>query len=364
VPAVGSDRRALPVDVSSPRLHASRLGLTVNVASELDRDEWNAFVARGTSCGYHDWGWRTVIERTFGHECLYLMARRVGRLEGVLPLVEIKSRLFGHSMTSMPFLNYGGVVADSETAARALVETAEQIARERRCEHVELRHTSRRFADLPCKQHKVTMRLDLKPGMWERLDRKVRNQVRKAEKSQLTVDRGGAALVSDFYSVFAQNMRDLGTPVYARRLFEEVLATFPDRTRIHVVRLNGRAIAAGLTYRTGPMVEVPWASSLREHNGLCPNHLLYWSVIESTLAEGGEILDFGRSTPGEGTYKFKEQWGAVPLPLHWEYCLLRGGVLPDQSPKNPRFRMAIDTWKRCPLWLANSLGPHIVRWIP
>jgi FemAB-related protein (PEP-CTERM system-associated) len=200
--------------------------------------------------------------------------------------------------------------------------------------------------------------------MWDRIDRKVRNQIRKAEKSQLTVDRGGAALIPDFYGVFAQNMRDLGTPVYARRLFEEVLATFPDRAHIHVVRLNGRAIAAGLTYRTGPMVEVPWASSLREHNSLCPNHLLYWSVIESALAEGGQILDFGRSTPGEGTYKFKEQWGATPLPLHWEYCLLRGGTVPDQSPKNPRFRMAIDTWKRCPLWLANALGPHIVRWIP
>jgi len=159
-------------------------------------------------------------------------------------------------------------------------------------------------------------------------------------------------------------MRDLGTPVYSRRLFEEVSAAFPDRARIIVVRLKDRPVAAGFTFRTRGMVEIPWASSLREFNSLCPNHLVYWTALETALAEGATVFDFGRSTPDEGTFKFKEQWGAEPLPLHWEYWLASGDRLPDASPKNPKYRLMIETWKRLPLWMANLAGPRIVRDIP
>ena len=213
------------------------------------------------------------------------------------------------------------------------------------------------------KQHKVAMLLRLVPTVWDGLDRKVRNQVRKAQKSGLTVDVGGIDLVADFYTVFTRNMRDLGTPVYGRRLFEEVLRTFPERTALHVVRLEGRPIAAGLTYRTHGTVEVPWASSVRDYNHLCPNHLLYWSVIERALQQGCDTLDFGRSTPGEGTFKFKEQWGAQPVALHWEYELLDGAAVPNVSPSNPKYRLMIETWKRLPVPVATILGPRIVRCI-
>ncbi|HUL71527.1 MAG TPA: FemAB family XrtA/PEP-CTERM system-associated protein [Vicinamibacterales bacterium] len=331
-----------------------------------DRAAWDAYVAsRADATGYHEWAWRDVFARSFGHPAVYLMARDAGgAVRGVLPIVEIKSFLFGRTMTSLPFVNYGGVLADDDVVARALVEAAAEQARARGAKHVELRHFARRFPDLPCKAHKVTMRLALQPGMWDRLDRKVRNQVRKAEKSELTVERGGAGLLGDFYAVFTRNMRDLGTPVYPRRFFDEVLRAFPDRARVLVVRLKGAPIAAGITYRTGTLIEVPWASSIREHNNLCPNHLLYWHAIETAVAEGCEVFDFGRSTPDEGTYKFKEQWGAGPVALHWEYCLMAGGAVPDQTPKNPKFRLAIETWKRLPLWLANTMGPKIVRGIP
>jgi FemAB-related protein (PEP-CTERM system-associated) len=207
------------------------------------------------------------------------------------------------------------------------------------------------------------MRLAIGPGIWERFDRKVRNQIRKAEKSGLTAEVGRAELLPDFYAVFARNMRDLGTPVYTRRLFDEVLRAFPDRTQVIVIRRGGTALAAAVTYRTGRTVEVPWASSLREFNSLCPNHLLYWRAIEAAIGADCDTLDFGRSTPHEGTYQFKSQWGAEPLPLHWEYPFLTGQV-PDQGPTNPKFRAAIEIWKRCPLWLANAVGPHIVRSIP
>ena len=337
----------------------------VSIASPADGRVWDAFVSgHPAATGYHAWAWRGVFERTFGHESIYLMARRGSEVVGVLPLVYIESVLFGRSMTSLPFLNYGGIVADSDAVARTLLDAAADQARARRCGHVELRHVGRRFADLPCKQHKVTMHLALERGIWDRLDRKVRNQIRKAQKSGLTNDDGGAELLEEFYVVFARNMRDLGTPVYARRLFEEVLAAFPDRARVHVVRLQGRPVAAAVTFRTHRTVEVPWASSIRDYNALCPNHLLYWSIIERAEALGCGILDFGRSTPDEGTYKFKQQWGAKPLPLHWEYRLVSGSAVPNASPSNPKFRLAIAAWKRLPLALATRLGPRIVRGIP
>lgn len=339
--------------------------MSVFVAGDADASRWDAFVsAHADASGYHAWTWRRVFARAFGHESIYLAASDGDRVTGVLPLVYIESALFGRSLTSLPFLNYGGVVADTEAAAEALVEAAGELARTRRCAHVELRHKARRFPSLPFRQHKVTMLLDLAPGMWERLDRKVRNQVRKAQKSDLTVDIGGPELRPDFYAVFARNMRDLGTPVYSPRVFDEVLAAFPDRTRLHVVRLKDRPIAAGLTFRHRDTVEVPWASSIRDFNPLCPNHLLYWSVMEAAVADGARVLDFGRSTPGEGTFKFKEQWGAQPVPLHWEYRLSAGAALPNLGPANPKYRLVIEAWKRLPLPIATTLGPHIVRSIP
>jgi serine/alanine adding enzyme len=350
--------------------------IVVSLATDADRAAWNAYVNahlesagtgsdRSGATGYHTWAWRDVFARSFGHESVYLLARRAdGPIEGVLPLTEVRSLLFGRSLTSLPFLNYGGVVADSDAIARALLEEAVRVAAMRRCRHIELRHVAPRFADLPCKQHKVTMHLPLQVGMWDRLDRKVRNQIRKAEKSGLTAVRGGAELLDEFYRVFARNMRDLGTPVHARHFFAEILSAFPDRVRLVVVRLKDVPVAAALTYRTGGQVEVPWASSVRDYNPLCPNHLLYWTVLEAAVADGCTLLDFGRSTPDEGTYKFKAQWGAEPVPLHWEYAGLAGGLPPDQSPKNPKFRLAIATWQRLPLWVANAVGPSLVKGIP
>jgi FemAB-related protein (PEP-CTERM system-associated) len=337
----------------------------VEVATDRNSADWDAFVTTHVSAsGYHEWRWRDVFQRSFGHQCVYLMARGNGRVEGVLPLVYINSLLFGRTMTSLPFLNYGGVLAESESSAKALLHTASDMSRERRCRHIEFRHTQRRFDELPCKQHKVSMRLRLQQDMWPGFDRKVRNQIRKAEKSGLSVERGGAELLGAFYTVFARNMRDLGTPVYARRFFEEVLRAVPDRARVLVVSLGRQPVAGGITLRYRDMVEIPWASSIRDYNSLCPSHLLYWHALQAAVAEGCTTFDFGRSTPNEGTYKFKEQWGSEPVQLYWEYVLFHNLELPDQSPKNPKFRMLIEAWKRSPLWLANAVGPHIVRSIP
>src|SRR5262245_28635605 len=130
----------------------------VSIATRADALAWDAFVeSRGDATGYHSWRWSRVFADAFGHDPVYLVAKQGGTIAGVLPTVHIKSLLFGSTLTSLPFLNYGGVVADAQDTKEALIDAALSVARDRGCGHVELRHTARQFDELPCKQHKVAM---------------------------------------------------------------------------------------------------------------------------------------------------------------------------------------------------------------
>jgi FemAB-related protein (PEP-CTERM system-associated) len=341
---------------------------SLQVTADVTESEWDRFVARHPHASmYHVWRWRQVFERAFGHETLYLAARDHGSIVAVLPLVIFTSRIFGRFAVSLPFVNYGGVLARDHASAVFLLQRASALADERRLAHVELRHTARQFPDLEARTHKVGMLLRLEHDTakaWECLDRKVRNHVRKAQKSELTARVGGAELLDRFYGVFACNMRDLGTPVYSRRFFAEVLAAFPDTARVFLVDKGDLTVAGAITLSYRDTLDNPWASSLREYRSLAPNTLMYWRMVEHAIETRHSTFDFGRSTPGEGTFQFKQQWGAEPTPLNWEYVLAPGRTLPNLSPSNPKYRAAIALWTRLPLAVANRLGPHIVRSIP
>ncbi len=340
----------------------------VHLNESRDLSLWEDFVAAHPhATNYHQLGWKTVIERSFGHATRYLMAMNDGVVAGVLPLAILKSRLFGRSVVSLPFLNYGGLLAHDEKVKEGLVSAASQLAINEGAESVELRHSVAHGLGLVPKHHKVSMMLSLDPDtdtQWKHLDAKVRNQVRKAGKSGLTVQIGGKELLDDFYAMFARNMRDLGTPVYGRVFFETIMDVFPLHTRIFVVKSQETPVAAGLSSMFNEVMEVPWAGSLVEYRSLCPNMLLYWEAIQFGIQHGMKIFDFGRSTPGEGTYRFKTQWGAKASPLVWEYWMKHGGPLPNISPTNAKFALAIKLWKKLPLSVANLLGPPIVRSIP
>ncbi len=338
------------------------------VGEAVSESDWDRYVEghpHGTAD--HLWGWREVFDGVFGHEPVYLVAHRDRRMAGILPLVKFKSRLFGRFVVSVPFLNYGGVLSSDAAAARALVERAGEVTRAFGATHLELRHVDRLHHDLPHRQHKLAMTRPLpssSDALWHGLDRKVRNQVRKAQKEGLTAAVGGVELVDPFYAVFAENMRDLGTPVYPQRLFREILHVFPDRVRIFLVRKGAVATAGAVMVTCRQTALVPWASSLRAFRQLCPNMLLYWTMLEWAATQGFSVFDFGRSTPGAGTHQFKLQWGASETPMHWEYVLVTRSTPPEQGPSNPRFSLAIEAWKRLPLCVANRLGPAIVRNIP
>jgi serine/alanine adding enzyme len=281
--------------------------------------------------------------------------------------VFFRNRVFGSFAVSLPFVNYGGVVADGTDAERALLDRAMEETRAAGGTHLELRHTRQVYPTLTPKRHKVAMVLplcDTPEREWERLDRKVRNQIRKGEKSNLAVSVGGPELVEDFYAVFAHNMRDLGTPVYTKALFAEVLTTFAPTSRAFVVRHHGRPVAASIVVWHKGTAEVPWASALRSANALSANVFLYWHMLKYCVEHGLGMFDFGRSTPNEGTFHFKKQWGAEPHELVWEYWTAPGAPVPNLNPKNPKFDLAIRVWQRLPVQVASALGPYIVRHIP
>jgi FemAB-related protein (PEP-CTERM system-associated) len=220
---------------------------------------------------------------------------------------------------------------------------------------------------LPTKTHKVAMRLDLpisSDELWKALGAKLRNQVQKPRKADIRVSFGREEALNAFYQVFTANMRDLGTPVYPKTFFRNILDRFPQQTWIAAAHLGDRPVAAGFLAGFKDRLEIPWASSLRTSNHLGANMLLYWSCLEFAIERGYRVFDFGRSTPGEGTYRFKEQWGARPHSLFWHYWLPEGARIPDVNPDNPKYRAAIAVWQRLPLAVTRTLGPHIVKYIP
>jgi FemAB-related protein (PEP-CTERM system-associated) len=211
------------------------------------------------------------------------------------------------------------------------------------------------------------MRLELPKEfelLWREFPSKLRSQIRRAQKENMTVRVGGVEYLDEFYAVFARCMRDLGTPVYSKRFFRAICDHFPKESRICLVSFNGAPLAAGFLYGFRSVLEIPWAASDKRFSRLAPNMLLYSSVLEHACREGFQVFDFGRSTPDSGTYRFKEQWGAQPHQLHWYYWTTGGEKIPQLNPQNPKYELAIKIWRQLPLHLANWLGPHVVKYLP
>lgn len=329
--------------------------------------EWDAFV-RGQAgwSHFHLHGWRSVMERVFGHQCLYLAARAEdGVLAGVLPLVRVKSLLFGHYLVSMPFLNYGGPLG-TDAAVGALAVYAMELARQGGVKLLELRSRMPLPVSLPVSHRKITVLMDIpeegSAALWKGLDAKVRSQVRRGQKEGVET-RFGADQVAPFFAVFARHMRDLGTPTQPLKLFTEIAATFPDDVWFGCAYLEGRPIAAGCGFRWGDELEMTWASALLEFKKIAPNMVLYWSFMERAAADGVRVFNFGRCTPGSGTHKFKQQWGTRDEVLWWYDFSSRAGAT-TPSPSDGAYSWGPRLWKRLPAPVANGIGPRIVRYIP
>jgi FemAB-related protein (PEP-CTERM system-associated) len=311
--------------------------------------------------------WLAVLADGLGHLPYCLEARRDGRLCGLLPLALVRGPLFGRFLVSLPFVSSCGVLAEDAEAVARLVDRAMTLADELNVKHLELR------SELPLENSrldaspasKVQMRRPLPATvetLWKDLDSKVRNQIRKGEKQAFEIQWGHAELLEPFYRVFSRNMRDLGTPVFGRRLFAAILRHFGDDAELCIVRLNGRPIAAALLIHGEHITEVPCASSLREFNATNANMFLYWQLLKRAIARGSATFDFGRSTAGSGTERFKAQWDAVATPAAWQ-CYFRRRRS-DLRKESPVFAALARAWQYLPVSVAELVGPTIVRGLP
>jgi len=243
---------------------------------------------------------------------------------------------------------------------------SEKLAENLKADFIELRHIEAKRLNLVNKQHKISMFLDLPNDpeiLWKNLNAKVRNQVRKAEKNNLRIEPGKIEKLDDFYQVFSINMRDLGTPVYSKRFFKNILQEF-DKSKIFIVYSKEKPIASGMVMGLKNRLEIPWASSLREYNHLCGNMFMYWHILKYACESGYAVFDFGRCTPEESTYRFKKQWGAQPVQLNWQYWVADGNSLPEINPDNPKYKKAIKIWQKLPVGVTKLIGPQIVKYIP
>jgi len=311
--------------------------------------------------------WMFALKEGLGHVPCAIEAVRDDRTIGYLPLTFVRSTLFGRFLVSLPYLNTGGALADDEPTRTALIDRAVNLSDDMNVRHLELRHESATAHPRlnGSRTNKVHMRLALPsfPGpLWEGFKPKVRNQVRKGEKSGLSVHWGTFDLLDEFYSVFSTNMRDLGTPVYARKFFRAILRHFPGMAEMCIVRLGTRPVAGALLMHGKGITEVPSASSLREFNSLSSNMLMYWNLLDRAIQRGQEVFDFGRSTRDCSTFKFKQQWGAVESPAIWQYA--RRGQAAELRPDNPKYERFIRIWQRLPVRVTRLIGPPIVRGIP
>jgi FemAB-related protein (PEP-CTERM system-associated) len=344
------------------------MSVVINYLTHECENKWDDYAETSGASIYHFSRWRHLIKKNFGHESYYLYAvDSANAFVGILPLIRLKSALFGDFLISMPYFNYGGVVADDNEIELELVRSAEELRKNLGCSHVELRDAESKEYELPVRTDKVTVLLDLPSDadiLWKSIGSKRRAQINRPIREGVLFVTGGIELLKEFYQVFSVNMRDLGTPVYGYKFFEDILNLLGKNAIIAVVRLNNKPVAAGFLLGNKGRLEIPWASTLRKFNHIGVNMYLYWNILKYAIENGYQTFDFGRSSHDAGTLKFKKQWGGSTKQLYWHYLLADPENIPSLNPANAKFKLAISIWQKLPVFITNYLGPAIVKNLP
>lgn len=346
---------------------------SIKYITDADRVAWDNYLSgHPQSNVYQKYFWGESIKRAYGHDIYNLMAvDSAQKVVGVLPLVHIKHFLFGNKLFSMPFADLGGLLADSIEIEQLLIDEAMHIAEKRGIITVELRQSEPtdesvvvshgNYHCTSAAANKLRMLLPLPESADELMasfKAKLRSQIRRPLKDGLLVRSGSLELLDDFYSVFAVNMRDLASPVHAKAFIRNIVENSSGAAKLFVVYKEQRPLACSLTLSGGNVLSNPWASSLRQFSRMSPNMLLYWAMLEYACEKGCRFFDFGRSTPGEGTYKFKKQWGAIEKPLNWRNYSKQESATQSVDQKS-KFEAAMELWKRLPVPLTRILGPAV-----
>jgi FemAB-related protein (PEP-CTERM system-associated) len=333
-----------------------------------DAPAWERFVVKNPDATfYHRIEWKHIIEKSFGHKTYYLMAADNGNAVGILPLVYIKSLIFGSIFCSMPYLNFGGVCADNGEVESLLLKEGEKILKEKSGDYLELRHLKQTSSGIPCKHHKVSMTIELNPDpetLWNAFTTKHRTAVRRAAKNGLELKFGKGELLPEFYDVMCRGWKELGTPIYAYSFLKNIVDALGDAVEICLVFHEGKVIAAAFNGLHKDTVEGMWLSLLNEYAKLQAGYVLYWEMIKRACEKGYKQFHLGRSSVESGGEFFKKKWNAVAKPLYWEYILNNGNAVPELNVDNPKYQRAIKIWRKLPQGVTDFIGPHLAKNIP
>ncbi len=344
--------------------------MNIRLYKNTDKQAWDDYAYKHPDAYHaHLSGWKNVIEKTYNKKSYYLLAEDNEEIVGILPLFHIKSLLFGNQLVSMPYLTYGGVISDSDEIANSLINKALEISKDLKTDYIELRQVrslNENFYEREKTQvitSKVSMRLELPKNseeLFKSFKAKLRSQIRRPQKEGMTFTIGGSELIKDFYKVFAVNMRDLGSPVHSKDLFINIFEYFKKSIKLGVIYFNGIPVASGLISLFKDFVEIPWASSIRKYNRYSPNMLLYWSFLDYAINNGFKYFDYGRSTPGEGTYRFKQQWGCQEENLRWyKFAQNANDNFNNNITNRDNLVILALMWSKLPITITRSIGPYI-----
>ena len=330
--------------------------------------EWNRFVfAHPYGSFFHQTAWKRVMEKTYRYEPYYFYAQSGGRITGVAPAFLTTGWVTGRCLISLPFAVYGGICASDPESERLLIARLEQVAEEKRVQHVELRDRKGQIRDgyLANKRYStftISLGSDI-PTLYNSFPKDIRYMIRKGQKAGLTTRRGFDQLDS-FYRLMTINLRRLGTPAFPRSLFENLIREYPGQVDLSVVYSGHRPVAGGLSFFFRNWMQPYYIGSLNEAKALAANNFLWWELIKIAVQTGHTTFDFGRSKNDSGNFDFKKKWGAQIEPLNYQMRLFRRQNVPNFSPTNSTFEMATYLWKRMPLGFTRMIGPHVVRWFP
>ena len=338
--------------------------LEVKKLGESNMAAWDEYVQRTLAATFfHRAGWKAVLERAFGHRTHFLYAEIDGAIVGILPLAEVKSALFGHALASLPFCVYGGIVADTEAAADLLRNEACQLADSLGVDAMELRNASPSDADWPVKDLYFTFKKAIETEDEANLmaiPNRQRAMIRKGIKEGLQSEWDDNS--ERLYRVYSESVRNLGTPVFSAKYLRVLLEVFPDDSSVLMITHEGQDVAGVLNFYFRDEV-LPYyggsTAAARTIKGV--NHFMYWELMRFSAEQGYKVFDFGRSKSGTGPYSFKKNFGFEPLPLPYEYYLVKADRMPELNPSNPKYRLLINTWSKLPLPVANFFGPFLAR---
>lgn len=345
--------------------------LVVRQATAADKAIWNKYVyTHPMATPYHNYAWVESVVHAYGHPSVSLLALADDKVVGVLPIIKINIPLSGTTLCSLPYCDVGYALANNDRVTAALLQGLEQLKHESNARRIEYRDTAtdtRPESDEKMTGKKVRMLLALPEAselLMKSFKSKLRSQIHKAEKNGLTYQLGNSpALIDAFYDILTLNMRRLGSPIHSSRWFHTLRNNYQDDILVSIVYTDDTPIGGGIVLRNNQKACIPWASTLAEYNRLAPNMLLYWSLLKEVTDTGSTEFDFGRSTFGEGTFKFKQQWGAQPQALEW-FLPGESNSHPDQPSEMGRLRSMIENiWRRLPVGVTRVVGPKVRKYI-